>query len=141
MYWGNWPQGQSEEGSIEKAWMDGSNQIHFVTTEVHWPMGLTLDIFMRRLYWSDVYYDKVECIDFDGNNREVIIKSTPLPYGVAIYDSDLLFWTETDTMKVLIKSYSLSNKTYETLEVENPPLLALKVYNSEAQGNEYLIII
>ncbi|XP_050540895.1 low-density lipoprotein receptor-related protein 1 [Daktulosphaira vitifoliae] len=132
MYWGNWPQSQSKEGSIERAWMDGSNQINFVKTNVHWPMALTLDLFTRRLYWSDIYYNKIEYIDFDGINRVLVQKLTSYSYGVAFYNN-LLFWTETDTMKVLIKSYNLTNKTYETYEVENPQILSLKVYDSETQ--------
>lgn len=101
--------------------------------DVQWPIGLTLDFFTRRLYWSDVYHDRIERIDLDGNNREVLKRSAPYPYGVAVYN-DLLFWTETDATKGLVKSYNLVNKSHETLGVENPPLFTLKVYNSEAQS-------
>ncbi|XP_050433383.1 low-density lipoprotein receptor-related protein 1 isoform X2 [Adelges cooleyi] len=133
MYWGNWPQSSARSGgSIEKAWMDGSNRTNFVKADVQWPIGLTLDFFTRRLYWSDVYHDRIERIDLDGNNREVLKRSAPYPYGVAVYN-DLLFWTETDATKGLVKSYNLVNKSHETLGVENPPLFTLKVYNSEAQ--------
>lgn len=141
MYWGNWPQGSVQSrspiirsiGSIERAWMDGNNQTSFVNVDVHWPISLTLDFFTRRLYWSDVFNDKIECIDLDGNNRQVIKASTLYPYGIAIYN-DLLFWTETDAMEGLVKSYNLVNKSVEILGIENPTLFTLKVYNSEAQG-------
>lgn len=134
MYWGNWPRGTTKSGgSIERAWMDGNNQTSFVNKDVYWPISLTLDFFTRRLYWADVFNDKIERIDLDGSNREVIKRSTPFPYGIAIYN-DLLFWTENDAMEVLVKSYNLVNKSQETLGHENPPLLTLKVYNSEAQG-------
>lgn len=134
MYWGNWPRGTTKSGgSIERAWMDGNNETSFVNKDVYWPISLTLDFFTRRLYWADVFNDKIERIDLDGNNREVIKQSTPFPYGIAIYN-DLLFWTETDAMEVLVKSYNLVNKSQETLGHENPPLLTLKVYNSESQG-------
>lgn len=134
MYWGNWPRGTTKSGgSIERAWMDGNNQTSFVNKDVYWPISLTLDFFTRRLYWADVFNDKIERIDLDGSNREVIKRSTPFPYGIAIYN-DLLFWTENDAMEVLVKSYNLVNKSQETLGYENPPLLTLKVYNSEAQG-------
>jgi len=134
MYWGNWPRVTTgSSGSIERAWMDGNNRTSFVSTDVKWPISLTLDFFTRRLYWSDVFNDRIERIDLDGSKREVIKKSTPYPYGIAIYN-DLLFWTETDSMQVLVKSYNLGNKSQETLGIENPPLFALKVYNSEAQG-------
>ncbi|XP_027843018.2 low-density lipoprotein receptor-related protein 1 [Aphis gossypii] len=133
MYWGNWPRGPtSSGGSIERAWMDGNNQISFVNVEVQWPMSLTLDFFTRKLYWSDVYKDRIECIDLDGSNREIIKLSTPYPYGIAIYDN-ILFWTETAVTEVLVKSYNLVTKHLNTLGIENPPLYTLKVYNSEAQ--------
>lgn len=137
MYWGNWPRGSTRAGgSIERAWMDGNNRTSFVNLDIQWPISLTLDFFTRRLYWSDVYNDRIERIDLDGNNREVIKQSTPYPYGMAIYN-DLLFWTETNAMEVLVKSYDLINKSQKILGAENPALYALKVYNSEAQGNIY----
>lgn len=134
MYWGNWPQRSTKSsGSIDRAWMDGNNRSSFVTLDVQWPIGLTLDFFTRRLYWSDVYNDRIERIDLDGSNREVIKRSIPYPYGIAIYN-DFLFWTETDTTEGLVKSYNLVNKSLEILGIENPPLFTLKVFNSEAQG-------
>lgn len=140
MYWGNWPRGStSSGGSIEKAWMDGNNQTSFVNVEVQWPMSLTLDFFTRKLYWSDVYKDRIECIDLDGSNREIIKRSTPYPYGIAIYDN-FLFWTETAATEVLVKSYNLVTKHLNTLGIENPPLYTLKVYNSEAQGKKSCFI-
>jgi len=140
MYWGNWQRGSISSGSsIEKAWMDGNNQTSFVNVDVHWPMSLTLDFFTRKLYWSDVYKDRIECIDLDGTNREIIKRSTPFPYGIAIYNN-LLFWTETAATEVLVKSYNLVNKSQDTLGIENPPLYTLKVYNSEAQGKKIYFI-
>lgn len=134
MYWGNWPRGPTISiGSIERAWMNGNNRTSFVNIEIQWPISLTLDFFTRRLYWSDVYHDKIERIDLDGNNREVIKQSTPYPYGIAIYNN-LLFWTETNATEVLMKSYNLVNKSEEILGIENAPLFTLKIYNSEAQG-------
>lgn len=134
MYWGSWHRGHTNHsGTIEKAWMDGNNRTSFVHTDVQWPISLTLDFFTRRLYWSDVFSDKIEHIDLDGKNRKVIKQATPYPYGIAVFN-DLLFWTETDAMEVLVKSYNLVNKTEEKLGTENPSLYALKVYNNEAQG-------
>lgn len=134
MYWGNWPRGSTKSsGNIQRAWMNGKNAIRFVNINIQWPISLTLDFFTKRLYWSDVYNDKIERIDLDGNNREVIKLSTPYPYGIAIYNN-LLFWTETNGTEVLVKSYNLVNKSEEILGVENAPLYTLKIYNSEAQG-------
>lgn len=119
--------------------MDGNNRTSFVHLDIQWPISLTLDFFTRRLYWSDVYNDRIERIDLDGNNREVIKQATPYPYGMAIYN-DLLFWTETNTMEVLVKSYDLINKSQKILGTENPTIYALKVYNSEAQGMTFKCI-
>lgn len=140
MYWGNWPRGPTKSGgSIERAWMDGNNRTSFVNLNIHWPISLTIDFFTRRLYWSDVFNDRIERIDLDGNNREVVKQQTPYPYGIALYN-DLLFWTETNHMEVLVKSYNLINKSEEILGIEKPPLFTLKVYNSEAQGKHCLLI-
>lgn len=51
--------------------MDGSNDEPFVSTDIHWPNGLTIDFPNERLYWTDAKKMSIESIRFDGTGRQV----------------------------------------------------------------------
>ena len=33
--------------------MDGSNITDIVTTDIGWPLGLTVDFYSERIWWND----------------------------------------------------------------------------------------
>lgn len=73
MYWTDWEEDEVNDsiGRIEKAWMDGSNRHIFVTSNMLWPNGLTLDHGTGTMYWCDAYYDHIEKIQLNGTGRMV----------------------------------------------------------------------
>ncbi len=73
MYWTDWEEDEliDSRGRIEKAWMDGSHRQIFVTSNMLWPNGLTLDHSSSVMYWCDAYYDHVEKIYLNGSHRTV----------------------------------------------------------------------
>lgn len=73
MYWTDWEEDEVNDsiGRIEKAWMDGSNRNIFVTSNMLWPNGLTLDHGTSIMYWCDAYYDHIERIYLNGTGRMV----------------------------------------------------------------------
>lgn len=73
MYWTDWEEDEVNDsiGRIEKAWMDGSNRKIFVTSNMLWPNGLTLDHGTSTMYWCDAYYDHIERIYLNGTGRMV----------------------------------------------------------------------
>lgn len=73
MYWTDWEEDEVNDsiGRIEKAWMDGSNRLIFVTSNMLWPNGLTLDHSTSTMYWCDAYYDHIERIHLNGTGRMV----------------------------------------------------------------------
>lgn len=73
MYWTDWEEDEVNDsiGRIEKAWMDGSNRRIFVTSNMLWPNGLTLDHSTSTMYWCDAYYDHIERIYLNGTGRTV----------------------------------------------------------------------
>lgn len=73
MYWTDWEEDEVNDsiGRIEKAWMDGSNRRIFVTSNMLWPNGLTLDHSTGTMYWCDAYYDHIERIHLNGTGRMV----------------------------------------------------------------------
>ncbi|KAK0138020.1 Low-density lipoprotein receptor-related protein 1B [Merluccius polli] len=73
MYWTDWEEDEVNDsiGRIERAWMDGSNRSIFVTSNMLWPNGLTLDHGTSTMYWCDAYYDHIEKIHLNGTGRMV----------------------------------------------------------------------
>src|SRR5262249_32768149 len=45
------------------------------------------------LYWCDAYYGTVERARFNGAQRQVVVRSSSHPYGIAVY-GNVLFWSE-----------------------------------------------
>lgn len=58
-------------GKIERAWMDGTHRQVFVSTDMLWPNGLTLDHDSSTMFWCDAYYDHIERIFLNGSHRMV----------------------------------------------------------------------
>lgn len=73
MYWTDWEEDEMNDsrGRIEKAWMDGSHRQVFVSSDVLWPNGLTLDRSTETVYWCDAFHHRIEKIHFNGTLRAV----------------------------------------------------------------------
>lgn len=54
---------------LERAFMDGSNRVELVKNRLGIPMGITLDIVNKRIYWSDSHFDTVETVTYHGLDR------------------------------------------------------------------------
>lgn len=67
MYWTDW----GEPAEISTSYMDGSSDESFVTSDIHWPNGLTIDFPNQRLYWTDAKKMSIESIRLDGTDRRV----------------------------------------------------------------------
>lgn len=90
MYWTLWQftiagVTASGNGLIERAWMDGTHRSPFVTNNLQWPNGLTIDFEERHLYWCDGFHNRIERINLDGTNREVGVFFCTLLYSAALY--------------------------------------------------------
>ena len=81
MIWTDW--GASPK--IEKATLNGNQRVAIVTSNLHWPNGIELDRGNKRIYWVDGGVDRIESIDYNGNNRVLLSRVTGLhPFGVAM---------------------------------------------------------
>ncbi|KAH8340133.1 hypothetical protein KR067_010390 [Drosophila pandora] len=92
MYWT-----ESPTDSIRRAAMDGSDLQTIVTGANH-AAGLTFDQETRRLYWATQSRPaKIECADWDGKRRQVLVGSdTDEPYAVSLYQ-DYVYWSDWNT--------------------------------------------
>jgi hypothetical protein len=56
------------KGKIMKASQDGENRIELRSQNIYLPIGLTIDLVLRKVIWIDKYSNTFSSIDFDGNN-------------------------------------------------------------------------
>ncbi|KAK2718097.1 hypothetical protein QYM36_006775 [Artemia franciscana] len=142
LYWSEWSTtlGSRDtleptyDGRIEMAWMDGSNQKTVISSNLHWPNGLVIDKTSQKLFWCDVYLEKIERANLDGSNRELILSVGDWlshPYSLAVHDG-FVFWSEQGLFG-RIQRLNLDTKNITTLRVENPILFDLKLYDVTAQ--------
>uniref|UniRef100_A0A8C1SK69 Low density lipoprotein receptor-related protein 1Ba n=1 Tax=Cyprinus carpio TaxID=7962 RepID=A0A8C1SK69_CYPCA len=137
MYWTDWEEDEliDSRGRIEKAWMDGSHRQIFVTSNMLWPNGLTLDHSSNVMYWCDAYYDHIEKIYLNSSHRMVVYSGKELnhPFGIAHYQN-YIFWT--DYMNASIFRLDLSSNDVALMRAERPPLFGIQVYDPQSQkGN------
>lgn len=58
---------------IVKADMDGTNSKPFVTSDIGYSSGITVDHGTDRVYWVDTKLFKIESIRLDGTDRRVSV--------------------------------------------------------------------
>ena len=88
MFWTDW--GTSKK--MEKASLDGNQRVAIVTTFLYFPFGIELDRGNKQIFWVDAWYDRVETVDYNGNNRKQLFQQSGLPpFGVALIAPFLFF--------------------------------------------------
>ena len=60
-------------GSIQRAPVNNSRNIHTVVRGLSSPEGLAVDWVNKKLYWTDTGVDIIGVADFDGSNRMALI--------------------------------------------------------------------
>lgn len=89
LYWTDW--GQSHK--IERSFLDGSNRVAIVTSELGWPNGLAIDYEGQRLYWADAQLDRIETSDLSGRFRVQLVQGATHPFGLTQLGG-FLYWTD-----------------------------------------------
>ena len=86
MIWTAW----GAKPKIEKASMSGNQRVAIVTSIIQRPNGIELDRGNKRIFWVDSGTDRVESVDYNGNNRKLIARIND-PFGVALVPPFLFF--------------------------------------------------
>src|SRR6202020_3360468 len=106
VYWTEMGFPPTNDGSIERAELDGSNRTSVVPRgETHTPKQLQLEPVSRKLYWSDREGMRVMRCDLGGSNIEVLVQTgegdddrsdqTPHCVGIAVDpDRGDIYWTQ-----------------------------------------------
>ena len=70
--------------------------------QVYKASGLALDLITRRVYWSDILLDYIETVDYNGKNRQQIIRgptNVPAPSRITAFERTI-FWTDSSKQGV-----------------------------------------
>jgi DNA-binding beta-propeller fold protein YncE len=76
IYWTNMGNPKANDGTIDRADLDGSNVTNIVPSGATWtPKQLQLDAKSRKLYWSDREGMRVMRSNLDGSNIETLVET------------------------------------------------------------------
>ncbi|TNN03863.1 hypothetical protein fugu_000892 [Takifugu bimaculatus] len=94
----------TEQVKLERAYMDGSSRVELVKSRLGIPAGITVDIVTKRVYWSDIHFDTVETVTYNGLDRKIVLNGgtqAPYPFGIATFENHVFFtdWTKMGVMK------------------------------------------
>jgi 3-hydroxyacyl-CoA dehydrogenase len=107
IYWTNMGNPKANDGSIERADLDGKNRTTIVPPGATFtPKQLTLDRKGRKVYWSDREGMRVMRVNFDGSQIETLVDTsegdqrpgrdeTKWCVGIAVdHDAGQIYWTQ-----------------------------------------------
>ncbi|XP_069957219.1 very low-density lipoprotein receptor isoform X2 [Cherax quadricarinatus] len=132
MFWTDWGQ----QAKIERAGMDGKFRQAIVTRDIRWPNALSLDLVLRKIYWSDSKYHTIYSCDFDGSNRRVILYSTdylPHPFSITVFE-DTMYWSDW-RKEAIFRANKFTGQNVETIAHSHATPMTVHVYHSYRQPN------
>nr|QYY47504.1 vitellogenin receptor-2 [Pardosa pseudoannulata] len=95
MFWTAWITSDHQaSGVIERAEMDGSNQMIIVSENTRRPTSVTVDHVLHVIYWTDPKLQTLEMANFDGTKRRRIIQyDMDFPYAMTVFE-DYVYWAD-----------------------------------------------
>ena len=129
MIWTDW----GSAPKIEKASLSGQQRVAIVTKEVYWPNGIDLDRGGKRVFWVDAGYDRVESVDYSGNNRSLLFQMRSLhPFGVALIPP-FLFFTDWVTDRELHMLDATTGDLLKSFSINGGRPMGIVAYDSGRQ--------
>ncbi|GAA6232891.1 low-density lipoprotein receptor-like isoform X1 [Lates japonicus] len=87
---------------IERAGLDGQDTIALVTSSIHHPVALSLDMPRQLLYWADQRMRSISRVNLHGRDRKIVVESNGYldrPFGLAVFEG-FLYWTDEVTRSI-----------------------------------------
>jgi len=94
--------------SLQSTSLVGLDRQSLVTSkQIVRPLGLTVDCVNGHVYWSDSYLDRIERINYDGSNRQLIARHLAVKNlnSLAVYDNFLYVTTQLNHTVVRINRF------------------------------------
>ncbi|ESO88406.1 hypothetical protein LOTGIDRAFT_126149, partial [Lottia gigantea] len=138
MYWADW---SADNPRICSSWMDGNNgSIKTIVngSDIERPTGLTVDIELERLFWTDSNKIVIMSADLSGNNRKVLVHGTDNllhPYSIGVYKNEM-YWSDwgRDAILVANKESGLGIETVESMLKGVTDLRVISHTSQQANG-------
>lgn len=112
LVWSDW----GDKPKIERAAQDGSNRISLVNENIIWPNGLSIDYVTKNIYWLDAKLYTLNSVDYNGNNRQMILKSPQFikhPFALDVFE-DFVYWSDWELESIMKTSkFGSPNGTVE----------------------------
>ncbi|XP_022803615.1 sushi, von Willebrand factor type A, EGF and pentraxin domain-containing protein 1-like isoform X1 [Stylophora pistillata] len=130
MIWTDW----GSTPKIEKASLSGQQRVAIVTKELFYPNGIDLDRGSKRIFWVDAGYDRVESVDYNGNNRKLLFQMYGLhPFGVALIPP-FLFFTDWVTYREFHMLDATTGKVLRSFNINGGQPMGIVAYDSGRQS-------
>ena len=129
MIWTDW----GANPKIERALLNGSQRFAIVTTNLYWPNGIELDRGNKRIVWVDAGFERVESIDYNGNNRQLLYQQQNLhPFDAALIPP-FLFITARVALNEFYQLDAASGNELRSFGINGEQLLGIVPYDSSRQ--------
>ena len=137
MFWSDW----RDDARIERARMDGTDR-RVIVDETSGPLkylnGLTLDFRSDRLFFCDAGTDRIESVQLDGSDRQLVRVIRRHAYGIALF-RDTLYWTDWQTKSIYTADKTGGSVTKHVGDLDQP--YGVRVFSHERQPGEFASFI
>ena len=118
---------------IERASLSGKQRVAIVTKYLYLPNGIELDKGNKRIFWVDAGYDRVETVDYYGNNRKILFQQSGLhPFGV-VFIAPFLFFTDWNTYREAHKLDATTGHVLRSYSINGGTPMGIVAYDSARQ--------
>ena len=129
MFWTDW----GSNAKIERASLSGNQRNAIVTTNLHWPNGIELDKGNKRIFWVDAGNDRVESVDYNGNNRKLLYQLNGLhPFGLALIPP-FLFFTDWHSAQDIHQLDATTGRVIRKYSVNGGQPMGIVAYDASRQ--------
>jgi low density lipoprotein-related protein 2 len=68
----------ADSTQVVRANMDGTNALAIVSEAAYKASGVAVDLIAKRVFWCDSLLDYIETVDYEGNNRILVVRGNLL---------------------------------------------------------------
>lgn len=124
-----------EQGTIQRASLDGDNVEVLFAPEVRKPHAIVLDIAGKRMYWTDSTAGSINRADLDGSDTEVLVTGLASPKGIALLEGKI-YWADSGTNKIQAANTDRPQVEDILTGLDGPRAVALDMVRSKLYWRE-----
>uniref|UniRef100_A0A8C5QIZ1 Sortilin-related receptor n=1 Tax=Leptobrachium leishanense TaxID=445787 RepID=A0A8C5QIZ1_9ANUR len=134
MFWTDWG---DERHGIYRSEMDGSAVTHLVSEGIKWPNGITVDD--RWVYWTEAFMQRIERIEFNGQNRIVLVENLPHPFAIAVFKNEI-YWDDWSQFGIF-RASKFNGANQDVLIGQLPGIMDMKIfYKGKSTGHNACVL-